>query len=127
MITTEQVVNEIRRLAAEQPDFVYVNPVDPENTDCLYVHNWGNEDGLPVVGGCIAGQALMNLGVPASTLHDVEFTSVSGILPRVGVKVDIVSDRNLLTWMDDVQSKQDIKNPWGLAVKAADQNMEHYL
>lgn len=119
MITTEQVVNEVRRLAAEQPDFVYVNPVDPENADCLYVHNWGVLD-QPVVGGCIAGQALLNLGVPAWKLHEEEYTSVGAILSKVGVTVDRGSDRDDLDWLDNVQAKQDIKIPWGAAVTAAD-------
>ena len=127
MITTEQVVNEMRRLAAGQPDFVYVNPIDPDDSDCLYVHNWGNEDGLPVVGGCIAGQALMNLGVTAAKLHDREFISVSAILKSVGVTVDADDDMNDLVWMDYVQSKQDNKRPWGVAVEEADKNRDYNL
>lgn len=111
-ITDSDLVGEIRRLAGENPDYVYPDAY------CRYV-----KEGE---GSCLVGQALINLGVPvnwfldhSSDYNDLRnagtFSEIRDLVP--GLKVsDLVTD-----WVDTAQSSQDDQTPWAEAVEGADQ------
>lgn len=104
-VTADQIIAEVRRLAAERPDYVYEKP--PGSTFCLYRH----EDGSP---GCIFGQALDNLGVG---LDEHTYGTIGIVLFDLGVaKTDQQAN-----WMTSVQHYQDNGRPWAEAVAKADE------
>jgi hypothetical protein len=116
-ITFEQLETEVRRLATEQPDYIYpananggkipsrINPGDTTPCPpCVYTQH---QDKPP----CIFGQALLNLGVPAEQLHD-QYTSIRGLLGVLGIE----ATRDQYLWASAVQESQDAMTPWGLAI-----------
>lgn len=105
MIDSSQVVEEVKRLAKEKPDFVYAIPEDAET--CLYVFNGK--------GSCIVGQALINLGILAEDIAEHEGQPASDVME------DLLDDPNSghNFWLDQVQSEQDGRVPWGKAVETA--------
>lgn len=126
--TTSDLVAEVRRLAAEDPDHVYRPPVhdvgeeNPTWADCSYVTG---EDGK----GCLIGQALSNLGVPFEELVKFEGYNVVMTLGLMGlVDEDHVSDRAAHTdeecFLMRVQYEQDDSRPWGEAVESAEWGTE---
>lgn len=129
------VAKEALRLADERPDFIYSNPNAEANAkarwqedvdlfgleeigefdftnygqDCLYVHT--AEDGSKV-GGCLFGQALLNLGASAAELSGYEGSGVSAI-----VSSSYIHEGPLVDAMRSTQVNQDNKTPWGEAVE----------
>lgn len=113
MITDSTLVQALRDLAAERPDYVYSNP-DIENSPsaCLYVH--GDEP------GCIVGAALHRLGVPLDVLSAYEGEGASTLLHYLNDDgVTSVSD-DVRQRVSNVQRDQDGREPWAKAVKALD-------
>lgn len=117
-ITGFQLNQEIRRLAAESPDFVY-RPEDPDTGSCVYVVNG--------VGSCIVGRALVNLGVdPEWLTEDISITlypksrnserfeKIAGDIPG------LVATDDEIQWANAVQESQDLESRWGVAVLDAD-------
>jgi hypothetical protein len=107
-VTAEQIIAEVRRLAAERPDYVYEKP--EFSAYCLYMHGDGP--------GCIFGHALHNLGWDFSEEQKGTITSIllgDGPDPLV----ETTSQQRL--WMRAVQSKQDNAFTWGKAVELADE------
>jgi hypothetical protein len=106
------LITEMRRLAAERPDFVYVGPSGLMGA-CFNVHR--DREGQPIPGqGCIIGRALTNLGY----VFDVE---------QDGAGVDELydwDDEKRLRWAARVQRKQDGGETWASAVATADAMME---
>ena len=105
-LTVEQVETELRRLAAAQPDFVYNDT--GRTVKCSYIH--GIIEG-PENKGCIFGQALQNLGVPAEELREPD--------PIRPLWNDLNSEKCPLSW-GSVQSEQDHGASWGEAIKELD-------
>lgn len=103
-VTAEQIIAEVRRLAAERPDFVYVSPEFSDQ--CLYMHG-ENEP------GCIFGHALFNLGVDTSDTYG----PIGEVLTMQGIAAT-VRQRD---WMRDVQYRQDHRLTWGQAIRDADE------
>lgn len=115
-ITAEQVWEEIEKLAAESPDYVYPRaerPLDLPEDDpwltCRYVHH--AEDGSKT-GGCIVGQALIRLGVPVERLEKLEGRPASLVLSALSI--DRTNARAEMVQI--VQQKQDQGATWGEAV-----------
>lgn len=104
VVTAEQIIAEVRRLAAEQPDFIYEKPAG--STFCLYKHGDGP--------GCIMGQALNNLGVEVD-----EFTT--GTIGSVLIEKGIKTTRGQGDWLRDVQAQQDTRHTWAQSVADADE------
>lgn len=82
-VSGEKLINTIREVAAEHPDYVYVAPVelgvDPENGPCFYVH----PSTAGPVPGCIMGVTFSRLGVPLDVLAEYEHDSAGSVIQRV--------------------------------------------
>ena len=116
-ITADQVLDQIKTIAAENPDHVYEAPADLA-TDlgrCLYVHY--DEP------GCIVGKALFDLGVSLGDLttfgDDARLgggAPAESLLKELGIIgcLDSASGR-----IQSIQSRQDRGIPWGEAVEGA--------
>ena len=119
--TTADVVAKVRDLAVASPHFIYTPPVTIEPSGrpaCLYVHY--ATDGT-LVGGCIVGQALLALGVPAETLRKYDESDGANASTVVSELLDGGACQELL-WLDYVQRKQDNGYEWVGAVHCADAN-----
>ncbi|MGW1739993.1 hypothetical protein ACWCPQ_14405 [Nocardia sp. NPDC001965] len=110
-ITDQTLVAEVRRLAAENPNFVYQKPEG--SIFCVYVEQ--DSDGNKV-GSCILGQAMINLGVPAEKL--VGSGGFAGLALDL---LDMEISEKVRWWAVAVQGKQDKEIPWGRAVEIADE------
>lgn len=121
-VTAEALVEEVRRLAAEQPDYMY----DPTNFDdtsdgcalpkCRYTHYQNDGTRVP---GCIIGKAIYNL---TGKLVDQAVTG-GGVLDFPFMQEEYAyasgwSDQ--ARWLAAVQRNQDEKMYWGRAVELAD-------
>lgn len=117
-IPLAEVIAEIRRIAAESPDYVYEPVVKPNSLGigtCEYVER--SADGK-LIGSCIVGRALVNLGVPPEVL-----TFTDDFTPTAfGLFEDPDHDGRVaeINWIQRVQGGQDRKMSWGDAVARAD-------
>jgi hypothetical protein len=113
----QQLIEIVRRKAAEQPDFFYLPPPREdggEGETCLYVH----PDGTP---GCIIGQALLEAGVIDASFH-TRGADNERAFPELAVDVlDLPLDAEERAWLSQVQRQQDGKCSWGWSVSRADQ------
>lgn len=110
-ITLPQIVNEIRRLAAETPDFIY-----KAQGACVYVEKMADHSYRK---SCIVGHALVNLGVDPATLDVPPCSSTHLLVERLRI-VGPQSPRLRIEWIWEVQFCQDLCMSWGRAVEAAD-------
>ena len=109
-VTVLQVQAEIRKLAQEQPDFVYKRP--ESSSFCLYVHEASDGSKTP---GCIVGHALHRLGF---SFDELEIGGTAGeALHRLGISD---WDKDTVVWITRVQGEQDTGIPWGQAVARTD-------
>lgn len=118
MATGKELVAEVRRLAAEQPDFIYGNQEGAEENECSY---FGCAVGDSNGQACIVGQAMTNLGVDMERLEDLEKSGISaGIIAALedGL-VPIKHTGEDAQWLANVQYYQDNGRPWGEAVALA--------
>ena len=112
VITPEQIIAEVRKVAAERPDHVYRNPEWPESQTrgfCKYMH-----DGEP---GCIMGTAFYHLGVTLPEGGDVG-NVLMGYFPSI---YDQLSEEQE-SWLRSVQRNQDQGSSWADAVIKADED-----
>lgn len=111
----QQIIAEVRKIAAEQPDHVY----DREN--CWYLDPINNEP------ACIMGKALANLGLlPPWAGEDhasFEGKGIDKVLDILGIDADL-SEK---LWLVNVQQAQDgrtgeiqARKSWGESVQYAD-------
>lgn len=112
-----ELKDEILKLAAEKPDFVYTKQGVPSN-GCSYVgasmHTEGGE-------GCIIGQALMRLGVSETGLREWESGySTANSIGRLLYDAEFITvtemDNHLIDAIQDTQAGQDTGCSWGEAV-----------
>ena len=115
--TARQIIDEVRRLAAEQPDFVYERPMVEdehgrwvESSRCQYLHADGP--------GCIIGHAMAGIGV--SVPVTCEGKGVRDVLRFFGI--DFTVDEGL--FLATVQRAQDRGERWGYAIGEADAELE---
>ena len=101
--TFKELENEVRKLAKENPDYVY-----PRVRKCMY-----NPDKEQP--GCIFGQALARLGISGLP----EGNTISTLIEVRKVSITEFTDRDL-AWARDVQIAQDSGKTWSLAIKRAD-------
>lgn len=114
-VTGEQLVAEVRRLASEDPSFIYPVAATPpkDKPNCLY-----NPDKHQP--GCIFGQALINLGDPVPVKDDR-----GNIGTQVWIK-KIEATKAQIRWMMWAQQAQDQRMTWGDAIAYADAQAEAY-
>ena len=98
---------EVKKVAAEQPDYVY------EEKYCQYQHG-----GKP---SCIVGHALHRLGVSPETLKVLDEKNGGGGIPAFGLPnefpdlIEMDSEASLFA-LSEAQEAQDSRLPWGEAV-----------
>lgn len=85
----QALIAEVRRIAAETPDYVY------SSDQCMYMH-----EGQP---SCIIGKALFNLGYLPNAKAGIEDQGVNTALRILGLEVDANERR----WLTAVQFAQD--------------------
>ena len=122
MTTATQVIEEVRRLAEEQPDFVYGHQEGAVG-ECSYFGC-----ALKDTSGqaCIVGQALANLNVDMSDLKRKEDRGIGMAIAEAfeWEVVDIPYTEEEVRWLGDVQYHQDNKEPWAQAVALADKALQ---
>lgn len=101
-ITTAELWDEVKAVAAETPDYIYDSEV------CWYARN-----GAP---SCIVGQAMHRLGIPVDML--ATFDLHGPIAPVVGHFTELfdVLDDGTLDALKVTQAWQDNHRMWGEAV-----------
>lgn len=105
--TAEDVAREAIKLAANNPDAVYVG----DGGRCFYTR--GQAAGRP---GCLFGQALGNLGVENLDRFDrfyVVGLGIADVLRELGITVSTYDTARL----EDTQSRQDDGHTWSEAVE----------
>jgi hypothetical protein len=112
-VTFADIEREVRRLAAERPDYKYENPNDYDSIFCSYDHGDGT--------GCIMGMAFAALGVQ---LEDVGGVAEALSWARPDVLASLTPKQR--DWLSCVQTAQDgygfdSRMTWSEAVAHADQ------
>jgi hypothetical protein len=121
--TLAELVAEVRRIAAEQPDHTY-QFLTGQRT-CTYAPESVGAGGKETQ-SCLVGQALRALGVPDGFFahwNRAAFRELSTHLFDSGDLVhggDPVADGRGRLWLERVQSSQDRGNNWANAVAFAD-------
>ncbi|MGY1896162.1 hypothetical protein [Nocardia gipuzkoensis] len=126
-IDSETFEKQVRRLSAENPDFIYDNESAPDDCalSCTYVRSDGNGGWC---GDCLIGQALVACGVDPMVLHRIDLgelgengnrlaADAGNVLRYFGIS-DPVAD-----WAELAQDHQDQRHTWGASVRAADRLM----
>jgi len=111
VITFEQLATEVRRIIAENPDFVYQRPGD--GRWCLYLHY---EDREPTGGGCVFGRAFLNLGLTYEDIMPCERKYVVAAFRALGIETNQLQSG----WATLLQERQDQAQPWGECLRYAD-------
>lgn len=111
-ITTKDLVKEVKKIASENPDFIYMAE------HCSY---FGQEVGDPTGQCCIVGQAFKNLNIDTSGIEEGgQITSPNAytVIYQGMVDIQIDSESDVI-WLSKVQGVQDQSKPWGEAVVRA--------
>lgn len=118
IVTTKDLINEVRKVAEAEPDFVYNE--GGKSSGCSY---FGPERGDTSGSPCIVGKALKNLEVNTKILlaresdgtsDRIGFALFNGLVPVTSL---IPRER---AWLDSVQNSQDCGLSWAVSVKRAD-------
>ncbi len=112
--TIEQLIDEVRKLANEKPDFVY-EPVIGCAPACSYVSSANSE-----TEGCIFGQAILRLQPELRQTIDCE-NIISCLLQDLKVNI---SNKQLVEWCVIVQGFQDNQIIWKDCVSGADDKIK---
>jgi hypothetical protein len=108
-ITFAELAAEVRRLAAERPDYTYPNTIN----GCTYTTDTRNGITTPP---CLFGQALLNLGASESVLEG-EYNRIRVLMTTVGIFYGTTEG----DWAAMVQAGQDDHARWADAVRDADE------
>lgn len=116
----EPMVREVRRLAAERPDFVYIAQPEHGTAECYYYGADGKGNGT----GCIIGEASKALGASREILQYMDRSrsleqALGFALRRLNVNM-MPDERDALQWLGFVQGNQDMGMSWSEAVEEAD-------
>lgn len=118
-IDADKLIQAVRGLAAERPDFVYpANPLDNAGPACYYT----TEDGTP---DCIIGCAMDRIGQPLPAQDRVGFNECKLLDDAVySTPWERALDTSLekFRWLSRVQQSQDAGYSWSEAVRQADEN-----
>lgn len=114
--TLEDLARTLREVAAEQPDYVYVNEDLPEGSDSRNCKYWHENTRKP---GCILGVALHRLGVDVASMFNV------GIVIYLGERFpsETIERRRPFRYVQMHQdgSEDEPRLPWGECIKALDE------
>lgn len=113
MINLSDVIDEVKTIAAENPDFVYA-----ENFETCYYQI----DGKPA---CLLGHALFNVGIAAEKLASYDEAILNSFSFLGKDKADFQGTVDELGWLDAVQRNQDNRlepMSWGESVTLADRD-----
>lgn len=114
-ITTQDLIDEVRKIAKEMPDFVYATPF---TKGCSY---FGRQIGDPTGQCCIMGQAFKNLGVDTSEIGEThEGVSTVGELIMDSLIPVTYLNYSQVNWLNNVQRLQDEGFSWGESVSLVD-------
>lgn len=115
-IAFKQVEDEVRRLVAENPEFVYVPPTGVGGS-CVYLVRGGDPEDWE--GSCLFGRVFLNLfgkdSIP--TIRECETQICSALFTTF--KVNASGHQKM--WAAEVQSRQDKSLPWGACLVGADE------
>jgi hypothetical protein len=111
-VSGERVIEVLREVVAERPDYVYAAPPEMITTamlanPCFYVHG----EGADAVPGCVVGAVLNRLGVPLSELAGYEGTPAQHVAERL-----LETDHDVVSMLREVQTEQDQGTSWGDAL-----------
>lgn len=140
MITSTEVVQEVRKIAEQNPDFIY-GAQRMSGADCSYVgaitfidykYVHPEKESKPesviieeyyeklangeLESPCIVGQSLQNLGVSQDMLLHFEGQTAEAVVEYFADEYTSYD----LQWLYVVQKNQDHGSSWGESVKAAD-------
>jgi hypothetical protein len=102
----QRVIAEVRAEAARRPNHVY-------DSACVYVVATHRGIGA----GCLIGVGLWNAGlIGPKFLHDSENTEPISLIGRYMFNLDA----DEISWLREVQLRQDAKHTWSKAVEHAD-------
>lgn len=102
MFTEQQFIAEVRKVVAENPDFIY------PNSFCSY---------LQCNTACLFGVVLSNLGVTQSYLRTCESKTISIVLRLLKLEFD----DDIINWASNIQASQDDgRYTWQQALEMAD-------
>ncbi len=118
--TLDQLIEEVKRLANQNPDFVYQSI---KNTDdsrrCSYTESADDPNK-----GCIFGQAILNLQPELKCVLNGSGASIKKLLFELGIiDADPFTqgyNNPDIEWCGVVQLQQDSERSWADAVKYAD-------
>ncbi|AWN04365.1 hypothetical protein PBI_GRAYSON_21 [Rhodococcus phage Grayson] len=117
MISKVDLKEEVLRLAAEKPDFIYESDPNAEES-CAYLA-WDDDKAY---GSCIMGQALMNLGVDPVELSKYEGSDISAVVSALNDNEPPHYHRDPFDfWLSYVQGRQDAGYTWSKAVEFANE------
>lgn len=113
MFTVDELIAEVRKLADENPDFVY------DDVACWYLIG-----GNPDTPGCIIGRTIMALSPelkPILEKADETNENINGLFPMLS-DFEFDNNTNEFQWLLSVQSSQDSGSSWEDAIELADEN-----
>lgn len=115
-VTMYDIVAEVRKVAKENPTFVYVRQFT--NSVSAPLCKYQEADGCD---GCIFGHVFSRLGLMDKLLNQFpqQRASILVVLQDLGL-IQTSEDRTMARWCEDVQSSQDSGIPWADAVQRAD-------
>lgn len=116
MITAKQIEQEVRRLAREYPEAMYISP-DEGFGGCYYEK--GKVERGPEQPGCLIGQALRNLKPGLKLDNGDQSDSIENLAYGLTME-EFELPNDLLNWLSHVQRAQDRGVTWGKAVNYAD-------
>lgn len=108
--SASDLIRAVREVAADNPDRIYQAP-DPQV--CEYADTAGN----PL---CLIGHALHRLGRLEQAANVGNEENIAAILVY-DWQDEVKSTRTQRDWLHSVQKAQDTLQPWGEAVRTADQ------
>lgn len=120
MISKVELKEEVLKLAAEKPDFIY------ESDDSAYSCRYLDWDKDKAYGSCIMGQALMNLGVNPEELSKYEGADISAVVGILNGGEEPQYHRDPFDfWLSYVQGRQDAGYTWSEAIDWADRMVKN--
>lgn len=118
-IRIADLIAEVRRLAQDNPDFVYPTNKRHEGPSCVY----NPEEGIYGRPACIFGQAFINLGSPVDEDPKLGAGSIECVCTKKGIQFNSFQG----AWISAVQRNQDSGIAWGAALDKADKHLAWWL
>lgn len=118
-VTGPQLIAEVRKAAEQRPDKAFSGAGTGKGSGCRYFY--GNNRPC-----CIVGHAFSALGITAKMIREDNTMGIYSLvmgygspdhkMPNVGYRAS--------KWLADVQHRQDEGEPWGEAVRQADERRD---